>query len=76
MFHCLPEEVILSIDKDSAEFIAERFMKAAELVFFPAEIAEVFVKPIINLLCYTPNLKKQKVYLISKTKKKIYNSHE
>ncbi|EKO52832.1 hypothetical protein LEP1GSC132_3921 [Leptospira kirschneri str. 200803703] len=60
VFHCLPKEVILSIDKDSTEFIAKRFTNAAELGFFPAEIAEVFVKPINKFFMLYAEFKKSK----------------
>lgn len=60
VFHCLPEEVILSIDKDSIEFIAKRFTNAAKLGFFPAEIAEVFVKPINKSFMLYAKFKKSK----------------
>ncbi|OOV43626.1 hypothetical protein B1J93_07335 [Leptospira kirschneri serovar Pomona] len=57
VFHCLPEEVILSIDKDSTEFIAKRFTNAAELGFFPAE---VFVKPINKFFMLYAEFQKSK----------------
>ncbi|EKR45051.1 hypothetical protein LEP1GSC151_1089 [Leptospira interrogans serovar Grippotyphosa str. LT2186] len=60
VFHCLPEEVILSIDKDSTEFIAKRFTNAVKLGFFPAEIAEVFVKPINKSFMLYAEFKKSK----------------
>ncbi|ULG80558.1 hypothetical protein FH589_14765 [Leptospira interrogans] len=60
VFHCLPEEVILSIDKDSTEFIAKRFTNAAKLGFFPAEIAEVFAKPINKSSMLYAEFKKSK----------------
>ncbi|EMN50294.1 hypothetical protein LEP1GSC088_2787 [Leptospira interrogans str. L1207] len=64
VFHCLPEEVILSIDKDSTEFIAKRFTNAAKLGFFPPRLRKFLSNQLINPLCYMPSLKNPRAYLI------------
>lgn len=60
ILYCHPEEVILSIDKNSTELIAKRFTNAAKLGFFPAEIAEVSIKPINKSFMLYAEFKKSK----------------